>query len=265
MLRTRPHPPSTSRMSRRSTGKRTRPEVECNDSDGDPLPPKPLRCVVFDIETDTAFSPRGRGPCNRNEQMVLMQATVACATIFDIRHSELFHTTPTSTGHALPDGAKQLVCWRDDNHTAGGPFEPLFKEFDDADIIVAYNGLGFDFPVMRKYYGRTASSDARYTQHCMRTHDPFSRIRAATGMWPSLNKLLGENGFQCKTANGLEAIRMWEQGRRDELCAYCLADVALLAQLVTRRGGISCNGKSLPASLSSVYAVGFGLQNLVVD
>ena len=34
-----------------------------------------------------------------------------------------------------------------------GPFEPLLQLMDEADVILVYNGFGFDYPVLRKYYG----------------------------------------------------------------------------------------------------------------
>jgi hypothetical protein len=208
-------------------------------------PPKRATCVVFDIETDTAF-------CNsnttRDEQMTTMQATVVCSVTFTL--DDLCNKT------GIPDTATRLVCWRDDNESKGGPFEPLFREFDSADIIVAFNGLGFDMPVLKKYYGRLNSD--RFMRHCMATHDPFARIRSATGMWPSLNKLLEQNGFHPKTSNGLEAIRMWERGERERLQQYCVDDVNLLADLVLCRSPVHCNGVVLHPSLISVHANVFG-------
>ncbi len=51
-------------------------------------------------------------------------------------------------------------------------------------------------------------------------------------MWYKLDTLLRNNGLQTKTANGLEAIKMWSDGRLEELQNYCMSDVMLTARMM---------------------------------
>jgi hypothetical protein len=109
---------------------------------------------------------------------------------------------------------------------------------DRATILTCYNGLEFDMPVLRKYYKKSQNGESRYLQHMLKFHDPFTRIREVTGHWPSLNSLLASNGLGLKSSNGLEAIKMWEEGRRDELEMYCKRDVEALSQLILFGNGL---------------------------
>lgn len=181
-------------------------------------------CVVFDIETDctvnSAFGDDVRTKLTHTE------ATVVCA--FEL-NADLINAGEDMD--SILSSATYIVCWRDVDH-GPGPFEALFKAMDRASILTCYNGIEFDMPVLRKYYKRSLNGESRYLKHMLKFHDPFTRIREVTGQWPSLNSLLASNGLGSKSSNGLEAIKMWEEGRRDELEKYCKRDVEALSQLI---------------------------------
>jgi len=178
--------------------------------------------VVFDCESDGRPNPVG----TRGEQdFRLVQCTCACAMVLSTDRLCL----PEASGALLID-AEHLTCWRDRiAHKGANPFAKLFGAFDRAEVIVGFNALEFDFPLLYKYYG--ANDHERYVRHRLKCLDIFSRIRAATGRWPSLGGLLSANGLASKTGDGAEAIRLWNEQRRDDLEAYCVADVRLTAEL----------------------------------
>lgn len=183
------------------------------------------KVVVFDCESD------GR-PYDANGWMdfTTVQCTVVCAL-------EWVCGTPLDT-------ATSIVCWRDVAPSRGvSPFSLLFDAFDRADLIVGYNCLDFDFPLLYKYYGRRSLQ--RYQAHRLKTLDVFSRIRAVTGSWPKLDYLLKSNGLESKTSSGAEAVNMWESGEREKLQSYCEADVLLTAKLATLPS-ISMHGMQIP-------------------
>ena len=183
--------------------------------------------VVFDAESDLSFARCGGG--TRAEQMRRMQATVLCALVFDAalcRHAE-------DAERALAS-ATALHWWRDDPSYGKNPFAPLLALFDQAELIVAYNGLGFDFPLLRKHYGDGNAAEERYASHRFKCHDPMVRLLHVVDVQPKLDALLIANGLPTKTADGLEAIRMWEEGERDALRDYCAEDVRLLALFALR-------------------------------
>jgi hypothetical protein len=182
--------------------------------------------VVFDVETDCSFASL-QGMC-REQQLKVMQVTVACALELD---TDL--CAQTGSWEELARNAKKHHWWRDEPEANKvNPFHGLLGLFDAADVIVAYNGLDFDFPVLRKHYGHGKTAFRRYMQHRLKCHDPMARIQAATDVRFKLDVLLKLNGLAGKTADGLQAIRMWESGQRQELLSYCANDVWALAQLV---------------------------------
>lgn len=182
--------------------------------------------VVFDCESDCTFKSLG-GLC-REEAYMRMQATVVCALVLKTRHCN----HPGARKQAL-ETAEAHHWWRDETTVEGqGPFSGLLKLFDVADCIVAYNGLDFDFHLLRKHYGNSKTARRRWMEHRAKCHDPFARLRATTDLWFKLDVLLVANGIPAKTGTGLEAIKLWEQGRREELLAYCTQDVRCLAELV---------------------------------
>lgn len=210
--------------------------------------------VVFDAESDVSFA-RCVGD-SRDDQLQHMQATVVCALVLDaalcVDPADAEAAVATATAHHW---------WRDDAAHGANPFAPLLALFDDAALIVAYNGLGFDFPLLRKHYGDGAAAAARHASHRLRCHDPMVRLRQIVDAMPKLDALLAANGLPGKSSDGLEAIRMWERGERERLRAYCADDVRLLARLallpelrVPRVGTLSGAAIGLGAALTTAAA-----------
>ncbi len=173
----------------------------------------PRLVTFFDVETD-GLPLRSRHPCPSD--FALVQVTIACADEHELDEEE-----------GVLRRQHRIACWRDDDDV----FEPVLSAFDRADCIVAYNGAAFDMPALFKYYSRSANGLRRFYSHASKLFDPFSRVRDVTGLFCSLDSLLSTNGLSAKQGSGRDAIRFWEQNRRDELKAYCQADVHLLARL----------------------------------
>lgn len=180
------------------------------------------RVVVFDCESDGLPL---RGCRGRTDAFASVQCTVVCAIVLIDGEKEDVCTT-------------ELVIWCDGpvHEGASGPFEALFQEFDRADVIIGYNALDFDMPLLAKYYGGGITGPGpgrlRYRQHRLKVLDPFARIRAITELWPKLDKLLVGNGLEAKTSTGAQAVQWWRSGERRLLREYCMADVRCVAQLV---------------------------------
>lgn len=126
--------------------------------------------VFFDCESD-ALPNRSLGL----DGFRYTECTCACALVLELPENGRIQSTQDIASSL--DGGQQLACWRDvatDTSVPGGaPFEPLLAAFDSADLIVGYNCLAFDFPLLRKYYGRTS---ARFTQKKEKRHHSALRI-----------------------------------------------------------------------------------------
>lgn len=183
--------------------------------------------VVFDLETDTAL-PRGTGAIERELAIERSEATVLCCLVFDSGEALLSNNWQEARKTAV-----QRTFWRDVAEPGKGPFDGALALFDEAEAIVAYNGLGFDMRVLSKYYGSSKYSRYRRLTHRLKLLDPMIRIAQALDIrFPSLDDLLRVNGLPGKTSSGLEAIGMWERGERGKLEEYCMNDVEALAKLV---------------------------------
>lgn len=182
----------------------------------------PRTIVIFSSETDGRPQKELKGfgeRANNESDFRYVQCTCACAMIVPINQ--------------LPSlkGATELTCWRDVATSPGAnPFEPLFEAFDHASIIVGFNQLEFDLPLLFKHYGKGAGGD-RYIGHRIKCLDIFSRLRAVTGHWPELDDLLKTNGLPAKSGDTRQAIRMWDDDFRTKLEGYCRRDVCHTAQL----------------------------------
>lgn len=178
--------------------------------------------LIFDLEADSG---------SRADDFRYTQITVACAIVLDSDACIADRGARTGHGHVSKamKTAKRFHWWRDVSEDGRDPFHELLTLMDEAELIVAYNGLEYDFPLMKRHYAR---NEVRYINHRMKTLDPFSNLKRATGRWLKLDRLLMANSLPTKIADGKQAIVMWENQQRDALKEYCEADVVLLAQLV---------------------------------
>ena len=175
--------------------------------------------VVWDIETQDII--KNMPGDNREEQVRNLE--VSCLSYVKIP-SEAILAGPDEALRAVEE-APMITLWRDEDEKAKGPFFELLKAFDEAELIVSYNGLGFDHPVMFKH-----CASKRSEGHLFKVHDVFARLRDHTRVWFKLDNLLKENDMETKTADGLQAIAWWAEGERDLLKEYCEQDVRALAR-----------------------------------
>tara|TARA_Y100000389_G_scaffold62579_1_gene58615 strand:- start:3005 stop:3727 length:723 start_codon:yes stop_codon:yes gene_type:complete len=177
--------------------------------------------VVFDCESD-GKPVRSGTPSEQDFRHV--QCTVACGIVLNV--DNIF----SKSADVVLNKAKQITCWRDVAPTKGAnPFEELFQAFDDADVIVGFNSLDFDMPLLRKHYG--CKGARRYMEHRLKSLDMFSRLRSVTNSWPKLDDLLSQNNLVTKSGDGAKAIVLWEKQKRVELQKYCMDDVKRTAEL----------------------------------
>jgi DEAD/DEAH box helicase domain-containing protein len=101
--------------------------------------------------------------------------------------------------------------------------ERLLQRLRAADLVVGFNVRRFDYHVLRGYTDLDLERLA--------TFDLLDEIHGRLGFRLSLAHLGEETLGRAKTADGLQSLRWWQQGRVDEIERYCRADVALLRDL----------------------------------
>lgn len=102
-------------------------------------------------------------------------------------------------------------------------FNKLWPIFEQADMLITWNGDHFDIPLLNKYYPgdltRIKSLDLmKEAQKVLGRRLKLDTVGEAT---------LGKN----KTGHGLDAITWWRNGELDKLVSYCIEDVRLTRDL----------------------------------
>jgi hypothetical protein len=103
----------------------------------------------------------------------------------------------------------------------GGDMELFFSVLDGARALTAFNGARFDIPFLEHKYGLDAKRVGAWR---LKLFDVCEISCAALGCRFPLNKLLERNDIPCKTGSGKEAIKLWEEGKLEEVGEYCRQD-----------------------------------------
>lgn len=96
---------------------------------------------------------------------------------------------------------------------AGELIDTLFA----ADLVIGYNLLGFDYEVLKGY--RDVPFDP------VPTLDLMYDLQAKLGFRPKLDSVAQATLGIGKSADGLQALAWWKQGRLDLIEQYCTDDV----------------------------------------
>ena len=146
-----------------------------------------LNKIVFDLETQKEFAEvGGRG---RNH---LLRVSVAVAYSYP---ENKFFVFEEKTVHKLGE---------------------LLQE---ADVVVGYNIVDFDYQVLQPYFN--------YTLDSLPTLDLLVQIERVLGHRISLDAVASATLDAGKSASGLDAIKFWRLGQMDKLKEYCINDVKI--------------------------------------
>ena len=116
--------------------------------------------------------------------------------------------------------------------TSSGEFETfheadvpaLLERLASADLVIGFNIRRFDYKVLRGY----TDSDLSH----LTTFDMLDAIHERLGYRIPLAHLAAETLGVSKSANGLQSLQWWKEGRVGEIEKYCRQDVALLRDLL---------------------------------
>jgi DEAD/DEAH box helicase domain-containing protein len=93
----------------------------------------------------------------------------------------------------------------------------LISTLRGADLVVGYNVLRFDYEVLRAY-----TDDPLLD---IRTVDILRDLYQALGWRPKLDDVVAATLGETKSADGLQAVRWFREGKLDQVIAYCRRDV----------------------------------------
>jgi len=87
----------------------------------------------------------------------------------------------------------------------------------EADLVVGYNVLRFDYEVLRAYTDDPLSD--------LPTVDMLQDLYRTLGWRPKLDDVAAATLQERKSADGLQAVRWFRQGELNKVTAYCRRDV----------------------------------------
>lgn len=101
--------------------------------------------------------------------------------------------------------------------------DELVEELAAADLVVGFNVKSFDYEVLRPY--------TDYPLHAMPTVDILQDIYRELGFRLSLDAVAQATLGTGKSADGLQSIRWFRQGKLDKVIEYCRKDVEVTRKL----------------------------------
>jgi DEAD/DEAH box helicase domain-containing protein len=100
----------------------------------------------------------------------------------------------------------------------------LIEHLADAELIVGYNLLRFDYPVLRPY-------GLEPEELAGRTIDLLDHLYRSLGFHVSLDNVASATLGEHKSADGLAAVTWYRQGLLDRVFEYCEQDVRLTGRV----------------------------------
>jgi DEAD/DEAH box helicase domain-containing protein len=127
------------------------------------------------------------------------------------------------------DNQELTICCIHDSKT--GEFSSYVKEelgnlwgiLERCDILVGYNSDHFDIPILNRYYSGDLTK--------IKSVDLLKEVRNVLGRRLKLDNLAEATLGKNKTADGMQAVVWWEEGKVDLVREYCIADVAITREL----------------------------------
>ena len=101
--------------------------------------------------------------------------------------------------------------------------DALVQDLSEADLVVGFNVLRFDYEVLRAY------SPYPFTQ--IPTVDMLDHVYRVLGFRVSLDGLAHATLRTKKSADGLAAVRWYKTGQMDKIIEYCKQDVKVTKDL----------------------------------
>ncbi len=99
----------------------------------------------------------------------------------------------------------------------------LWPIFEQAEVLVGYNSNHFDIPLLNKYY------PGDLTQ--IKSIDMLEDIKNALGRRLRLDSVAQATIGAKKSADGLQAVRWWREGKIKEIKKYCEQDVKVTKEI----------------------------------
>ncbi len=139
--------------------------------------------------------------------------------VFDLETQNIFSEVASSDPTALDISVGTVYDSETDKYTTVtiDEIDQLWPIIEKADALVGYNSNHFDIPLLNKYY------PGDLTQ--IKSIDLLEDIKKSLGRRLRLDSVAQATIGAKKSADGLQAVRWWREGKIDEIKKYCEQDV----------------------------------------
>ncbi len=139
--------------------------------------------------------------------------------IFDLETQNIFQEVGSNDAVDLDISVGSVYETYTDKYTTVvvDDLAELWPLFERADALVTYNGDHFDIPLLNKYY------PGDLTQ--IKSIDLLVSIKDSLGRRLRLDSVAQATIGAKKSADGLQAVRWWREGKVKEIMKYCEQDV----------------------------------------
>lgn len=139
--------------------------------------------------------------------------------IFDLETQNIFQDTGSSDPASLDISVGSFYDSETDTYTTvtGDELATVWPLMEQADALVGYNSNHFDIPLLNKYY------PGDLTQ--IKSIDILEYIKESLGRRLRLDSVASATVGNKKSADGLQAVRWWREGKIKEIKKYCEQDV----------------------------------------
>ncbi len=145
--------------------------------------------------------------------------------VFDIETKNIFQDVGSRNPEDLDISIVGLYDYETNSYQSFGQeeFDKMWPYFQKAELLITFNGVYFDIPLLNKYYKKAGLGDLNKTRHL----DVFKEVKNTSGRWLKLDKIAeGTFGIK-KTGDGFDAVKWWREGKVDDIRKYCLMDVKI--------------------------------------
>lgn len=139
--------------------------------------------------------------------------------IFDLETSNIFEDTGSSDPASLSISVASLYDSLTEKYTTVtvDDLHELWPIIEKADALVGYNSNHFDIPLLNKYYPGDLTE--------IKSIDILEDIKNSLGRRLRLDNVASATVGVKKSADGLQAVRWWREGKVEEVKKYCEQDV----------------------------------------
>ena len=145
--------------------------------------------------------------------------------VFDLETQNFFQEVGSSDPAALDISVASAYDSETDAYTnvTVDELHKLWPIIERADALVGYNSNHFDIPLLNKYY------PGDLTQ--IKSIDLLEDIKISLGRRLRLDSVAQATVGAKKSADGLQAVRWWREGKIKEVMKYCEQDVRVTKQV----------------------------------